>query len=294
MITNVTSAVQTFELQPLLETMLVRHEKTLISKGVNARLINDSASVIVLQANLVLFGRVFDLVLPNIVRRTNATTLTISARQILTTSKETLLEFQVHHNGAITSKEFSYYRVMAEAQKLIEQLQGKSGILHSSTGISLKFIIKCRLAECCKRSSVRYSVAKLSSKKLLVVEDNEMNQRAITKILGRHGLRYVLLEDGKKAIELLESGERFDLILMDFCLPYMDGFETTRFIRRQLKMSLPVIGMSAAKKVLSDTYKEAGLNEMIYKPFSEEQLIDKINEAFEPSFFILPNNSMTA
>lgn len=115
----------------------------------------------------------------------------------------------------------------------------------------------------------------LQGKRLLLVEDNEMNRLLATTLLEQYGAEVTEAEDGDKAILLFEAArDRFDLILMDVQMPGKDGLETTRFIRDYIDPDIPVIALTAnAFKQEQQRCLDAGMNDFIAKPFEEEALI---------------------
>ena len=107
--------------------------------------------------------------------------------------------------------------------------------------------------------------------KVLVVEDNEINQEIIVELLDHMGLTVYLAENGKQAVDMV-SEQGFDLILMDKQMPEMDGYEATRKIR-EFNQSIPIIALTAA--AMSDEReqsKAAGLNDYLTKPIDSQQL----------------------
>jgi CheY-like chemotaxis protein len=116
---------------------------------------------------------------------------------------------------------------------------------------------------------------------ILVVEDNEINQRLIRHLFKNWGLKFDLAGNGREAIEKLGL-KKYDLILMDIQMPEMDGYTATRVIRDKLKLNTPIIAMTAHAlagergKCLSH-----GMNEYISKPIREEQLHNLIAQFTE-------------
>ncbi|MES2880668.1 MAG: response regulator, partial [Bacteroidota bacterium] len=91
----------------------------------------------------------------------------------------------------------------------------------------------------------------------------------------RHGMKVLSATDGKDALDQLDKNERVDLVLMDMMMPEMDGYESTRHIRKNLKYkNLPVIAVTA-KAMTGDREKciEAGASDYITKPVDVDQLI---------------------
>ena len=116
----------------------------------------------------------------------------------------------------------------------------------------------------------------LENKKILLVEDNEFNRIVAQNSLSSINCITTEAENGKEALEILKNNT-FDLILMDIQMPIMDGFETTQFIRNNLKLEIPIIALTAnAFKTEIDRCKAIGMNDYITKPFNEKNLFETI------------------
>jgi len=117
----------------------------------------------------------------------------------------------------------------------------------------------------------------LSGKRVLVVEDNEANQKVIYHMLDKIGIDADLADNGKVAIKLLEDGFQYDLVIMDLQMPEMDGFETTEYIRQNLKLTIPIIAMTASA-LRNEKIKcmELGMNEYLNKPFVPADLFREL------------------
>ncbi|MBY6017674.1 PAS domain S-box protein [Ferrimonas balearica] len=112
----------------------------------------------------------------------------------------------------------------------------------------------------------------IANKRVLLVEDNQVNQEVACEFLRQLGLRVSVAEHGGVALEKLKSGE-YDLVLMDCQMPVMDGYQATRAIRDQLNMTLPVVAMTAnAMQEDREKCLAAGMNEHIAKPIDLSQL----------------------
>jgi len=113
--------------------------------------------------------------------------------------------------------------------------------------------------------------------KVLLVEDNEMNRDMLSRRLSRRGFEVVCAVNGQRGVELARS-EAPDIILMDFSLPLMDGWEATRRVKAgDATRDVPVIGLTA-HAMSGDREKaiEAGCDEYDTKPIDLDRLIDKI------------------
>jgi two-component system sensor histidine kinase/response regulator len=97
-----------------------------------------------------------------------------------------------------------------------------------------------------KVDNTKKMIAKLRGAYILLVEDNEMNQELAIELLNSADIRIKLAENGQEALDILNTGERFDGVLMDCQMPIMDGFTATRAIRKNPDwLSLPIIAMTA-------------------------------------------------
>jgi len=113
------------------------------------------------------------------------------------------------------------------------------------------------------------------AKKILLVDDDMRNVFALSKILKERGMEVIKAENGKNALEMLETHADIDMVLMDIMMPEMDGYEAMKRIRSQAKyMNLPVIALTA-KAMNDDKQKciDAGANDYIAKPVDVERLL---------------------
>jgi signal transduction histidine kinase/DNA-binding NarL/FixJ family response regulator len=113
--------------------------------------------------------------------------------------------------------------------------------------------------------------------RLLVVEDNRMNQDLLKHLLNNHQIHYQLAANGQEALQALGKGH-FDLVLMDIQMPEMDGYTAARKIRSELRSNIPIIAMTA-HAMMGEREKclQAGMNEYLAKPIREEELYRMIH-----------------
>ncbi|EGB14138.1 multi-sensor hybrid histidine kinase [Pseudodesulfovibrio mercurii] len=119
---------------------------------------------------------------------------------------------------------------------------------------------------------------RLSGKRILLVEDNEINRQVAQEILASVGMEVFEAYNGEKALEFLK-GNDVDLVLMDIQMPVMDGHEATRRIRDQARFKdLPIIAMTAHAMLADiEKSKEVGMNDHIAKPFDPDDLFAVLN-----------------
>jgi CheY-like chemotaxis protein len=125
------------------------------------------------------------------------------------------------------------------------------------------------------RHSLRENRRKL---RVLLVEDNTVNQLVAARLLGKRGHTVVIAGNGKEALAALDEpgSAGFDLVLMDVQMPEMDGFETSGVIRKREQSSgkhLPIIAMTAhAMKGDKERCLDSGMNNYVSKPFKMEEI----------------------
>lgn len=119
---------------------------------------------------------------------------------------------------------------------------------------------------------------KYQATRILVVEDNPMNQRLAALLLSDWGYEYEIVEDGKEALDILQRID-FQLILMDIQLPIMDGYEATTAIRNDLKSAIPIIATTAhAFAGEREKCLAVGMNDYIPKPLQEDIVLTIIQK----------------
>jgi signal transduction histidine kinase len=118
------------------------------------------------------------------------------------------------------------------------------------------------------------------SVRILVVEDNHVNQKVVTAVLRKRGFYIELANDGQEALNKLMNSAAFDLVLMDVQMPVLDGLEATRLIRKEPRWKhLPIIAMTAhAMNGDKERCLEAGMSGYISKPVHPSLLLSTVDE----------------
>jgi two-component system, sensor histidine kinase and response regulator len=110
----------------------------------------------------------------------------------------------------------------------------------------------------------------------LLVEDNVINQKLMSILLQQMGCAYKIANNGKEAVDMVKQ-QTFDLVLMDLQMPVMDGYEATRIIRKDLKMNLPIVALTAhVFHEESEKCMAGGMNDFLTKPVALKALREMI------------------
>jgi len=123
-----------------------------------------------------------------------------------------------------------------------------------------------------------YNVSILANKRILLVEDNPINQMIVKELLKSYGVLITIAQDGVQALSAVANNPPYDLVLMDIQMPNMDGYETTGHLRaRPDYQDLPVIAMTA-HALAEDREKclQAGMNDYLAKPIKIELLLTTV------------------
>jgi len=126
-------------------------------------------------------------------------------------------------------------------------------------------------------------VAQIAGARILLVEDNELNQEVGAGLLGEVGLEVEIAGNGQIALEMISQGN-YDLILMDMQMPVMDGLSATRILRADPRYKdLPIVAMTAnAMQQDQDRCEEAGMDGYVAKPIEPEDLFRALLQWVKP------------
>ncbi len=203
--------------------------------------------------------------------------------------KEKIFERFTQVNNEINRKYEGTGLGLSISKNLIELLGGKLELL-SKEGQGSEFMFSLVLESGHKDEVIKEEFKDLRSRyirqpRILIVEDNYLNQKLAKNVLSNFGFEIELAVNGQIGLEMLKH-KNFDLILMDIQMPELDGYQTTRIIRNTLKLDTPIIAMTA-HSIVGEKEKcmAAGMNDFISKPFNPEELYTKIVNKLSPGFF---------
>ncbi len=107
----------------------------------------------------------------------------------------------------------------------------------------------------------------------MIVEDNFINQEVLLSVLKHSGMEIDVANNGQEALDLVVSGKKYDLVLMDINMPVMDGYTATIQIHERGYDKLPIIAFSALTSTDEiNKMFDVGMNRYLVKPFYKERL----------------------
>ena len=147
----------------------------------------------------------------------------------------------------------------------------------------------------CLQATASEHLKRFQDIRVLLVEDNKINQIVATEMLQGFGVSVVAVNNGREALEAIAGGI-FDIVLMDIQMPGMDGFEATTAIRRiKVKSELPIVAMTAyAFSEEREQCLSVGMNGHIAKPIDPNELYSTILRWVDPGkaiSFLAPSQS---
>ena len=173
----------------------------------------------------------------------------------------------------------------------VKSVESQGSIFYFTINLGLSN--KESIASAAKNNSA--NLTKLENVKVLLAEDNSVNQKLMTHMLEKYGCDIVLANNGKEAIEKYTEKQPFDIIFIDCQMPEVDGYEATNKIRilekRFKKIPTPIIAVTAnALKGDKERCLTSGMNDYIAKPFTKEDLESVIIKWIAPQKQITVKN----
>jgi len=175
------------------------------------------------------------------------------------------------------------------SKRLVEMMGGNITVSsQSGQGSVFSFTARFGVAVSSPDRSIEPAIntQRLQGVRILLVEDNVINQQVVQEFLQQAGAEVSLADNGRIALAQVQRGD-FDMVLMDLQMPGMDGFEATQRIRSLPgKQHLPIIAMTAAA-MLKDRQacEAAGMNDFVSKPFDPPRLIDTLSQWVKPNLY---------
>ncbi len=178
---------------------------------------------------------------------------------------------------------------LAITKALVEMMGGKINV-QSQFGSGTIFVIHLpqKIKHMSKpieqelKDTVTIDLALLKGKKVLIVDDNKLNIKVARKALESFNFEIDEAYDGEECLDLVTSGNKYDLILMDIMMPNMDGEEAFKQLKEMPGFKTPTIALTAdAIAGSKERYLADGFVDYIAKPFSREQIKEKLDQIFK-------------
>jgi signal transduction histidine kinase/CheY-like chemotaxis protein len=180
------------------------------------------------------------------------------------------------------------------SKRLVEMMDGEIGVESEyGKGSTFYFIVQLGVGEGKEKKSHLNleGFDKVRGARILLVEDNEINQQVAKETLEQEGFFVDIAEDGRVGVEMLaKAGIGYELILMDLQMPVMDGYEATREIRKDDRFAdLPIVAMTAdAMTGVRDQVEAVGMNDYVTKPINPAELWGALAKWIKPGERKLP------
>jgi len=315
-----------FELEEILTQLRTLFSKETSDKNVELIFYVHQGTPKTLAGDMLRVSQILMNLLSNAVKFTRQGQIELSIRPKSTDGATTTLEFSVKDTGIGMDEEqlsklftpFSQADIsttrkyggtglgLVISKKIIEAMGGSINV-KSSYGVGSEFVFEITfevLKDIPKKhpssaisDDAQTALANkrdgLSGFKVLLVEDNAINQEVAKKMLAKFGASVTLANNGKEGVEAIRSApDRYDIVLMDIQMPIMGGYEASRLIK-ETRPNLPIIALTAAAMV-EDRQKalEAGMNDHIGKPIDMNELYSMLLKWRRTDDFNLTNNQI--
>lgn len=171
----------------------------------------------------------------------------------------------------------SIVKQLIELQNAEIQVKSKEG-----RGSEFFFVLTYEKAAYTETKTETLSGENLGRLKILLCEDNVLNQKLAKSVINNFGFELDIAENGEVGIELLLKN-KYDLILMDLQMPVKDGYQTTEYIRKDMNSSIPIVAMTAHSLIgEQERCYDVGMNAYVPKPFKQAVLLEAIKAALSP------------
>ena len=165
---------------------------------------------------------------------------------------------------------------LAITKRLVDLMHGKI-VVQSVYGKGSRFTVAVdqRIVnkEVVQQVELKEEFADLTGKKILVVDDNKLNLKVASKLLEKYHANISTSDSGFEAIERINNGEVYDLILMDDMMPKMSGTETLQKLKQIPNFHIPVVALTAnAIAGMREKYIQLGFNDYLSKPIEKQEL----------------------
>jgi PAS domain S-box-containing protein len=286
-------------LKQSLDSLLQTHEISAHTKGISFANNNEIPEQNDYYIDVFRLHQVLNNLIYNAIKFTNEGGVKVNSRVILNSKNYDIIEIEVIDTGigipeSEIDKIFGSFQQASNndvkvnggtglglsiVKEIMNLMGGELDLATSNNGTT--FVIEFQLNKAIRTDSDSTALNKperhLAELKVLIAEDNKVNQFVITSMLDRLNIKYVMCNDGLEAIKNFERDD-FGLVLMDLRMPNMDGMEATKIMRAKDK-NTPIIAVTAnTTSVNKNDYLDQGFTDLLSKPFKQKDLLDVLTK----------------
>ena len=275
------------------------HEASCLRKNIvmNLEIDNDIPFV---WLDIVRFNQIINNLVTNAIKFTEKGSVTLRIKKISKTNESVNLLTEIIDTGIgiPEDKQDTIWEAFTQASSATNRLYGGTGLglpivksiieamgsqikIESEIDKGSRFYFQVNLKRASKEELLKTIKKKeydFKGKKVLLVEDNQINVMVGKQILEKVNLHVEVARNGLEAVNMVKENH-FDIILMDIQMPIMDGYIASKEIRKFNKY-IPIFALSASVFMqIKDRMKESGMNGFIFKPFDPEDLLNQIENA---------------
>ena len=282
---NVKTISNKYNIKVLLKEIVRKNKKLFEDKGINFRYSIDSNLPDTLYGDSINLKNVLNTILGNSYKYTNRGYVELSADAIFKNDIARLV-IKIEDSGIgiraeeldkCLNKNTKDQNSLYGARKIINMMGGN--LLISSEynkGTTVTIILDQKIVIDDDKDNYDSFV---NNKKILIVDDDNSNIKLIGKILDKHNILYDSSTLGKEALDRIRKGDKYDLILLDEDMPYMNGISVMNKLSKIKGFDIKVILLTRNNSIKYDEgYKDSGFSDYIIKPIDKDDLMNKINK----------------
>ena len=282
---NVKTISNKYNIKVLLKEIVRKNKKLFEDKGINFRYSIDSNLPDTLYGDSINLKNVLNTILGNSYKYTDRGYVELSANAIFKNDIARLV-IKIEDSGVgiraeeldkCLNKNTKDQNSLYGARKIINMMGGN--LLISSEynkGTTVTIILDQKIVIDDDKDNYDSFV---NNKKILIVDDDNSNIKLIGKILDKHNILYDSSTLGKEALDRIRKGDKYDLILLDEDMPYMNGISVMNKLSKIKGFDIKVILLTRNNSIKYDEgYKDSGFSDYIIKPIDKDDLMNKINK----------------
>lgn len=298
---------QPFSLNGLISSVEIMFRDKAQSKGLQLVVQVDSAIHDTLSGDAIRLTQILINLLSNAIKFTDRGSVTLHVTPVRASTDEVVLSFVIKDTGigiasqqqqsiferfqqadAETTRRFGGTGLGLSIVKQLVDMQGGTIDVQSAPGKGTAFVISLPFIPVFDYNSTVVPTNSSTGKtmrgvRVLIAEDNAMNQHLIRHLMKHWQVEYTLVGNGREAVQAVAQ-HLFSLVLMDIQMPELDGYAATQVIRYELKSDVPIIAMTAhAMAGEKEKCLSYGMNDYISKPIKESELYAMIEQYARPA-----------